>query len=155
MLKRIAFIAIVFISITGITQTNTEHLEIEQTIRTFFEGFHNQDTIMMKSVLFEQVHLQTIGFNNESHLVKITEESIPKFLKSIVSIPKEVSFEEVIHDYSIQSDGLLGTAWTSYIFILNNIPSHCGSNSFQLVKTEEGWKIFSITDTRKREGCPG
>jgi hypothetical protein len=108
---------------------------------------------MMKSVLFENAQLQTVGFDKESNLVIISEESIPKFLKSIVSIPKEMTFKEIIHDYLIQSDGLLGIAWTPYSFIINDNLSHCGNNSFQLVKTEEGWKIFSIVDTRKREGC--
>jgi len=153
MIKRIAVVAIIFISFIGNTQTNSDYSEIEQTIRTFFEGFHKQDSLMMKSVLFENAQLQTVGFDKESNLVIISEESIPKFLKSIVSIPKEMTFKEIIHDYLIQSDGLLGIAWTPYSFIINDNLSHCGNNSFQLVKTEEGWKIFSIVDTRKREGC--
>jgi hypothetical protein len=154
MIKPIAVVAIIFISFIGNTQTNSDHSEIEQAIRTFFEGFHKQDSLMMKSVLFENAQLQTVGFDKESNLVIINEESIPKFLNSIVSIPKEMTFKEIIHDYLIQSDGVLGTAWTPYSFIINDNLSHCGNNSFQLVKTEEGWKIFSIVDTRKKDGCP-
>lgn len=154
MLKRIAFVVIFFISFIGNTQTTTDYKEIEETIKTFFEGFHKQDSLMMKSVLFEYAQLQTVGFNKESNLVIINEESIPKFLKSIVSTPKEITLKEIIHDYKIQSDGLLGTAWTPYSFLINDKLSHCGTNNFQLVKTEEGWKILSILDTRKREGCP-
>lgn len=154
MIKRAALIAFIFVSLTGKTQPGSEQLEIEQTIRTFFEGFHLQDSLMMKSVLFENASFQTIGFNKQSDDVEIAEESIPGFLKSIVSIPKAMSFKEEIHDYIIQSDGLLGTAWTPYSFFINGSLSHCGTNNFQLVKTEEGWKIFSIVDTRKKADCP-
>jgi len=153
MIKRIAFVTIIFISFIGNAQTKTDYSEIEETIKTFFEGFHKQDSLLMKSVLFDNAQLQTVGFDKESNRVIISEESIPKFLKSIVSTPKEFTFKEIIHDFKIQSDGLLGTAWTPYSFLINDNLSHCGTNSFQLVKTEEGWKIFSILDTRKREGC--
>jgi hypothetical protein len=153
MIKRIAFVTLIFVSLTGKTQTNTDHLEIEQAVKTFFEGFHKQDSLMMKSVLFETARIQTIGLKKEGNQVKIDNEPISQFLKSIVSIPKEVSFREEIHGYSIQSDGLLATAWTPYSFYINESLSHCGTNNFQLVKEEGSWKIFSIVDTRKREDC--
>jgi hypothetical protein len=151
--KQFALILTLLVCFSGYSQHNSDELEIEQAIRTFFEGFHKQDSLIMQSVLFETAHLQTIGFKKESNEVKIEQESVSQFLKSIVSIPKEVSFREEIHGYSIQSDGLLATAWTPYSFYINESLSHFGANNFQLVKEEGKWKIFSIVDTRKREDC--
>ena len=31
--------------------------------------------------------------------------------------------------------------------------SHCGVDAFQLVKTAAGWKIFQLSDTRRKEKC--
>lgn len=151
--KQFALILTLLVCLSGYTQQTADESEIEQTIRAFFDGFHKQDSLMMKSVLFETAHLQTIGFKTAGNEVIIEHQSISKFLKSIVSIPKEVVFREEIHDYVIHNDGLLATAWTPYSFYINKSLSHCGSNNFQLVKVDGTWKIFSIVDTRKREGC--
>src|SRR5690554_289627 len=151
--KQFALILTLLLCLSGYAQYNSEELEIEQTIRTFFEGFHKQDSLMMHTALYKTAHLQTIGYKKESNTVKIDSESISNFLQAIVSIPTEVSFREEIHDYNIQSDGLLATVWTPYSFFINGNLSHCGTNNFQLVKAEGKWKIFSIVDTRKTKEC--
>jgi hypothetical protein len=38
----------------------------------------------------------------------------------------------------------------AYTFYLNGDESHTGTNSFQLVRTSEGWKIQYIIDTRRK-----
>jgi hypothetical protein len=50
-------------------------------------------------------------------------------------------------------DGSLAAVWVDYAFYLNNTFSHCGVDSFHLVKTEEGWKIFNLVDTRRKSDC--
>jgi hypothetical protein len=47
----------------------------------------------------------------------------------------------------------MATAWTPYKFYLDKTFSHCGVNAFQLFKSENGWKIISILDTRRKEPC--
>ena len=63
------------------------------------------------------------------------------------------SYDEKIWSYDIRIDGLLATAWTDYTFYLGEKLLHCGVNAFQLFKSDEGWKVIHITDTRSREGC--
>ncbi|UWX56421.1 hypothetical protein NYZ99_09635 [Maribacter litopenaei] len=58
-------------------------------------------------------------------------------------------------DYSIQIDGAMANAWTPYEFRINDNFSHCGVNSFQMVKLEGEWKIIYLIDTRRKEGCEG
>jgi hypothetical protein len=41
----------------------------------------------------------------------------------------------------------------NYAFFAGDTFSHCGVNAFQLFKGADGWKIFHIADTRRREGC--
>ena len=43
--------------------------------------------------------------------------------------------------------------WVPYKFYLNGMLSHCGANSIQLIKEEEGWKIISLLDTRRKNNC--
>lgn len=138
---------------TVVSQTTNDSQEIEATIKTFFEGFHKRDTIILKSVLFKQIHIQTIKNDVGTDILFIEDETVEKFLNSIVSIPENLNIKEVLHDYQIQSDGLLATAWTPYSFFVNDTLSHCGTNSFQLIKDQGIWKIISIIDTRKKDNC--
>ncbi len=81
------------------------------------------------------------------------ETSFSKFLKGIVSIPKDASFKEELLDYQISIDGNMANAWTPYKFYFKDKFSHCGVNSFQLVKIDGKWQIIYIIDTRRKEGC--
>ena len=67
-----------------------------------------------------------------------------------VGTPSANTFDEQIEFAAIQVEESLASVWTPYRFILNGQLSHCGTNSFQLVKMEDGWKIQYIIDTRRR-----
>jgi hypothetical protein len=50
-------------------------------------------------------------------------------------------------------DGNLASVWTDYKFYIGEKFSHCGVNSFQLFKGDDGWKIIYIIDTRRKDNC--
>ncbi len=75
-----------------------------------------------------------------------------KFLKGIVSIPKDRKFEEKIKSYNIQIDGPMANAWTGYEFWIDGQMHHCGVNSFQLFNDGTGWRLFISSI---RVGQPG
>jgi hypothetical protein len=49
--------------------------------------------------------------------------------------------------------GSIAVVWAEYDFHLNGKFSHCGIDSFNLLKTAAGWKIAAISDTREVSGC--
>ncbi|MFP3594978.1 hypothetical protein SB689_23835, partial [Chryseobacterium sp. SIMBA_038] len=61
--------------------------------------------------------------------------------------------EERIIIEAIHTDGNLASVFTPYSFYLKGKFSHCGANSFQLVKQNEEWKIQYIIDTRRKDNC--
>lgn len=125
---------------------------VQQTVETFFEGFHKQDSILIKKTVADNMVLQTIA-NDADGKTLVREESFSKFLSSIVGIPKEVKFQEILKSFSIQIDGQMANAWTPYEFRLRDEFSHCGVNSFQLVKFDGVWKIVYLIDTRHKVNC--
>ncbi|WP_340074100.1 nuclear transport factor 2 family protein [Leptobacterium sp. I13] len=131
---------------------NSEEAEVKVTINHFFEGFHKQDSLMIKEVMGETPTMQSVGVTKEKEPF-MRSQDFSEFLKSIVSIPKDKNFQEKLLDYKIQVDGNMAHAWTPYEFWFDGAFSHCGVNSFQLFKAKDGWKIVSIMDTRHREGC--
>ncbi len=135
---------------TNAQKTETEN--VKTTIIEFFDAFHKQDTIALKSMVTDKVILQSISTNNEGKTI-LTEDDFNEFVKNIASIPKDKTFEEKLLDFNIQVDGNMANAWTPYEFWYQGKFSHCGVNSFQLMKVDSKWKIIYLVDTRRKQGC--
>ncbi|MEO2052837.1 MAG: nuclear transport factor 2 family protein [Allomuricauda sp.] len=134
------------------TLSDSEEQQIKKVVETFFEGFHKQDSTIIKSTVADNVVLQTTGRNAEGK-TQFRNEEFSQFLKSIVSIPDSVKFQEKLTSFSIQVDRTMANAWVGYEFWLNDKFSHCGINSFQMVNFDGKWKIIYLIDTRGKEGC--
>ncbi|MCR4029207.1 MULTISPECIES: nuclear transport factor 2 family protein [Flavobacterium] len=128
---------------------NAQKQEVQKSIEIFFEGFHQRDSVKMKSVCLDQIILQSIS---ESKIKgnKLSTENIREFYKSIVSIPLTLKFQEKILSYNIQIDGSMAHVWTPYEFYLNDKLSHTGVNAFTLFKEKDSWKIIYLIDTRRK-----
>ena len=146
-------LAIFLLSSLAVSSQQNSELEVKQTIERFFEGFHNQDSTVMRSVLASKPILQTIGQDAEGN-VRVRDVPFDALIKAIVSIPDSVAFEERINSYKIRVDGPMANAWTAYEFWRNDTFSHCGVNSFQLYHDGSSWKILYLIDTRRKEDCP-
>jgi hypothetical protein len=60
---------------------------------------------------------------------------------------------ERVHDPEIRIDGTLATVWARYDFWFGERLSHCGTDAFQLLRTEAGWRIASLADNYRTEDC--
>lgn len=67
----------------------------EETVMLFFEAFHLQDTLKMKSYAAEGVMLKSISQNPKGE-VEVQESSFNDFLKSIRGIPAQMEFKELL-----------------------------------------------------------
>ena len=136
---------------TTFAQEN-ERVAVQKTIETFFDGFHKQDSTIIKQAVSDTIVLQTIA-RDEKGEAYVRKDKFHDFLKSIVGIPETTKFKEKILSYNIQMDGTMAHAWTPYEFWINGEFHHCGVNSFQLFKDSGDRKIIYLIDTRRKEGC--
>ena len=120
----------------------------QEVVENFFQGLNSHDTSLIRSTLYEDVELATVV--KGSRPVKV--ESVDHFLKAIHD-SKDLDIEERIRSYEIMQDEGMAVVWAPYEFFVNQQLSHCGVNAFTLILTEEGWKVHSIIDTRRREDC--
>jgi hypothetical protein len=131
-------------------QSETDN--VKSKIIEFFDAFHKQDTVALKSIATDKVILQSISEDKYGKTV-LKEDDFNQFVKSIARIPKDKKFEEKLLGFNIQVDGNMANAWTPYEFWYEGEFSHCGVNSFQLIKDDGEWKIIYLVDTRRKEGC--
>ncbi len=128
--------------------TTDDKEEIINLIDTFFEAYHAKDSTTLKNLAFKDFNLISSSFvNSES---KLNEVNYDEFIKIISNRDDTKKWEEVILSYDIQIDGSLAVAWTPYLFKIDNKINHCGANLFTFHKSEEGWKIIQITDSRRK-----
>ena len=150
-MKKLIFItASLFILSKTMAQTTASD-SVKATINHFFEGMKSGDTALIRSTLTEGVIFQTIARSKEGAL-SVKTENVDDFLHSISQLEKG-NADERIEFKTIEIDGALASVWTPYKFYYKGQFSHCGANSFQLVKIDGSWKIQYIIDTRKRQGC--
>lgn len=124
---------------------------IMYTINTLFAAMKNGDASLFKTVFSDGAVMQTISLNKEGQTVVKTEK-VDEFAHFVGQLKKD-SADERIRFETIKVDGPLAIAWTPYNFYYNGAFSHCGVNSFQLVRFEEKWKIQYLIDTRRKQGC--
>jgi len=135
--------------LSGFSQS--EEKAVEDVIRSLFEGMKSKNAEQVAGAFYQEGLMQTVQVKPEGSTVG--SNSVADFVKRIASTPAETTLDERILDYQIKVDGTMASAWTPYRFYVNGNFSHCGVNSFQLVKMADGWKIVYIIDTRRKEPC--
>jgi len=131
---------------------NSEDIKVKYTVDTFFEGFHKGDTALIKSVMANNILMQTAYKNKEGKDILVTDKP-DSLIKAIANRTTDQKWDERLLGYNIQVDGNMANVWTPYEFWFNDTFSHCGVNSFQLFKQDEQWKIIYLIHTRRRSDC--
>lgn len=128
-----------------------EEIAVKATITSLFDGMRNSDSTLIRKAFGAKSIMQTIATNKEGKAM-VRTESVDGFIKSI-SAPHPEKYDERIVFTKVLIDGNLASVWTDYKFYIGDKFSHCGVNSFQLFKGEDGWKIIYIIDTRRKDKC--
>lgn len=127
-----------------------EESAIKKTINNLFTGMKTGDSTLTRTAFAPAAIMQTI--TNKEGKTGIRTESVNDFIKFIGTLHQE-KYDERIVFTKILIDGPLASVWTDYKFYLGEKFSHCGVNSFQLVKGDKGWQIVYIIDTRRKDKC--
>ena len=151
-MKSFVLICCVLFSTICFGQNSFDEANARQIIDTFFDGFHKGDTLLMKSVMGNDVVMQTVYANKEGKNMLRTEEA-SNLLNVIANRTEDQKWDERLLDYKVQIDGNLAHVWTPYEFWFNDSLSHCGANAFTLAKTDDGWKIIHLIDSRRKVSC--
>ena len=133
------------------TKAQTAEDSVKMVIDRLFTAMKNSDDSLLFTCFADSAILQTISKDKKGNII-VKQENLKDFGISISMAPKGSLDERIRYDV-VKTDGPLATAWTPYSFYYQEKFSHCGVNSFQLIKTSNGWKIQYLIDTRRRAGC--
>ncbi len=130
-------------------QQAPEH-EVMMVVERLFDAMRAGDSAMARSVFHAEARLIGTTARDGSPETRLTP--IDRFIQAIGS-PHDAVWDEQLWDAEVRVDGALATVWTKYAFYLGERFSHCGVDSVQLARSSDGWKIVSLADTRRTEGC--
>lgn len=141
-----------FLLALQLSAQNSDEQEIRNVIGKVFTGMLRSDSAMVKDAFTEDITMASVMRNKNNEPVLGRKTSLDGFLKAVAS-PKQQPWHEEIWNLKISIDGDLASAWCDYAFYVGNTFSHCGVDAFHLHKTRDGWKIFHLADTRRKEPC--
>lgn len=148
---------ILFLLLTGLALSASVNAQkatedsVKAAVNSLFTAMKNADATALKTAFAEKAILQTISRTKEGNTV-VRDEPVAEFAEAVGKMKKDSADERITFE-TIRIDGPLAMVWTPYSFYFNGQFSHCGVNSFQLVRIDNVWKIQYIIDTRRRAGC--
>lgn len=108
-------------------------------INHLFDAMREHDHDKILAQFTSEALLQRITAKGE-----IVNSDVKKFALSISK--NTAKLDEHLLAITINQQNELASVWTPFAFYLNDKLSHCGSNSFQLVKVNGEWKIHYLID---------
>jgi ketosteroid isomerase-like protein len=147
--------ATTLLSIALCTCLNTVHAQtaedaIKQTVNRLFTAMKNSDSAALTACFTDSAVLQTIVSNEGK--IEVHNEQVTDFASSIAKLQKGEADEQVTFDV-VKADNELAIVWAPYKFYWKGKFSHCGTDSFQLIRIDGVWKIQYLIDTRRKEAC--
>jgi hypothetical protein len=125
--------------------------EIRQVVARLFDGMRTRDTAAMRTLFHEPVAMRSVAVRQGQNVVEA--DGLEDWFKGISSAPAGLLLDERLGAPDIRVDGNLAMVWAYYEFYAGDKFSHCGVDSFQLGRTDAGWKIILLADSRRRAAC--
>ncbi len=152
-MKKYCCILLFIFCVMSIQAQSTEEAAVTEVVNKLFKSMHTNDTTLFKSVFADQVTMASVIKNREGKVIVERETGIDDFAKAIAKPNPTGALTEEIWNIKVQLDGDFAQVWCDYAFYVGNNFSHCGVDAFHVSKTAAGWKIFHLTDTRRKTDC--
>ncbi|MGQ0539215.1 MAG: nuclear transport factor 2 family protein [Gemmatimonadaceae bacterium] len=131
-------------------RAQTAEQDVLKVVRQLFDAMRQGDSAMARAVFHpEAMLLRPLQRDGQ---VTLRKDSIAVFLRAVGTPHAEV-WDERVWNERVFVDGALAVAWMDYSFFLGPKFSHCGVDAFMFMKLADGWKITTLADTRRTEGC--
>lgn len=131
--------------------TAQEETMVRQRIDQLFAAMYQRDTAALRECFIPAAGLYTYHRDSKGN-PRPKGESVNDFIRGVASIG-DSPFEEKLTGWHCLIDEGIASVWTPYTFFFEGKFSHCGVNSFELIKVHGDWKISHLTDTRRKGDC--
>lgn len=147
-MKTFAFIFCCLTSITSSVCAQDEKKEVLSVAQQFFHALETGDTVAFRNLFIDDARTYYV---QEKDTKTRGGSSTPKnFRYNKERIVRERFIENGVE---VMVHNRIAVVWGLYNLWINDKFSHCGVDVFTLLKTEQGWKISSLSYSMESEGC--
>ena len=130
-------------------QASAEQRAVVESVERLFGAMARRDTVAARAVMAPGSRLYSIIVGSPSAALRQQTDSA--FLASL-AVGTERLLERMWTP-TVLVRGPVASVWAPYDFHVNGAFSHCGVDSFTLVRVGGDWKVTGITYTVERSGC--
>jgi hypothetical protein len=133
-----------------------EREAILAVVQAFFDTMAAKDATTARQILLPQSRFYAVGeqAGKAGKAARIRTFTAEEYLFDLPVMKQRV--RERIWNPDVRIRGFIANVWTPYDFWADGKLSHCGIDSFDLIKTDQGWRIAggSYTIEAKCETSP-
>jgi hypothetical protein len=130
----------------GRAQSGAEK-DVLATVQSVFDGMRTADSAKVRAAFDPGARFAGLDSTG-----RVTYGTLDGWFRAIANSAGR--WEEPLYDVQVRVDANMAHVWAPYTFYLDRKVRHCGIDSFELLRTNAGWKITQISDTQRRENCP-
>lgn len=149
MMKKLIFLLLL---LSNAIVLNAQEAELKKVVHDFFQAMYKQDTAALRKFFVPAASLFTYSYDAKGN-PRAKGTSLSEFINS-VSFLGDSPVEERLTGWQCLIDAGIASIWTPYEFYFEGKFSHCGVDSWQMIKVQGDWKISQLTDTRRKTNCP-
>jgi hypothetical protein len=152
-MRSVAVVAITVLAATALTASPARAQEdreaILATVQQFFDALAEGDTALGRAAVLLEGQYFRLHESGES--LDLSRTPHTQFLRDLAAGGND--FLERMWDPTVLQHGRMAIVWTPYDFHRGGEFSHCGVDVFNLIRTNDGWKIAGIMYTVEPTGC--
>lgn len=133
--------------VLSLSAATAEKQAVLAPIETLFAAMAKRDAAAIRAPLLPG---GTMVLMREGKPVQLTFDEFAERLGK----PGTTQIEERIHDPLVRVDHDLAVVWAPFEFLVDGKVDHCGTDLFNLARTEGKWMIAAVADTSRKD-CPG
>jgi hypothetical protein len=118
-------------------------------VQAFFDAMTDRNVDAMRSILTTDGIFY--GYREGPDGFEIARPTHQSFIEGIAQGDRKLI--ERFWDPQVLLHGRMAAVWTPYDLYVDGEFSHCGIDNFNLLKTDEGWKITGIVFSMEPENC--
>jgi hypothetical protein len=151
MLKKLTrFLALVPLAFPPLVEAQSEDEVVLSVVQRFFDADAAKDVEAAREIMIPEGRFFSVREDKEEKVVQ--SFTIEEYLDGLPS--REEAVLERMWDPRVMIHRDIAVVWTRFDFHRNGRFSHCGVDSFDLIKTREGWKISGGIYTVEPTDCP-
>ena len=128
-----------------------EKAAVMQSVHAFLEGVARRDPAALRATIHPGGVATGVGCGQNGQYNQLFTRPLAAYVEIVVSMPADQ--RERLFDPEVRIERNLATVWNRYEYSIGGRVRAAGFSSYQLVRVEGRWKIFSYSWSTRPQDC--